>query len=125
MKSPSLLLILLAIVSNSAISQSNSITAAEKFIDDYVQKLDGSLSFQNGINTYIKKPKSDSHALTEGFKTSQCDLESLGEWKLLFAKDVTIDNETYRAICYEHFDEKHMALYRLERSGKYYFRIWC
>ncbi|MFT5777535.1 MAG: hypothetical protein ACI837_000471 [Crocinitomicaceae bacterium] len=122
---PITFLLFILTFAGNAISQSHHLTQAEKFIDDYVQKLDGSLSFQNGINTYIEKPANDTDALHQGFKTSQCDLESNGEWELLFAKDVDIDNQTYRAICYEHFGKMHMAIYRQEKSGKYYFRIWC
>jgi hypothetical protein len=123
MKKAAYLIVLTMFIYGSATSQSN--VNYEKIINDFVIDLDGSDSFPNGINTFIKKPKNDTIALQLGFETAQCDQESTGNWSLLFAKDVTLDNKQYRAVLYEHKNIMHIALYREEKEDVYYFRIFC
>ena len=100
----------------------------EKTIDEFVISAEAhSLSFVNGINVTISKPKDDHDALTKGFQLCQTDTERRGGWKILAAKDVMIKSYEpllSRAVLYEHQGKQHMVLYRPEKNGEYFFRIY-
>ncbi len=117
------LLILLVFAFNHVICQSNT-QFEMKVIDDFVLDSHDNLSFQNGMNMFIDKPKNDIDALEKGFKLTQFDAEQNGRWKILAAKNVKIEKQKYRAVLYDHKDKKYIALYKKEKSGEYYFRIF-
>lgn len=117
-------LISLIFIIHNAMGQSSNTLEMEKIIDEFVLKSHNNLSFQNGRNIFIDKPKDDTDALKKGFKLTHVDSEQNGGWVLLTAKDVQIEKQNYRAVLYEYNAKKYIVLYYKEEDNKYYFRIF-
>lgn len=99
----------------------------EQILDDFAKASANNLNFQNGINVFIEKPENDVDALYQGFRITHTDGEYNGDWLILHAKDVVIQEEIpvyYRAILYLFKNKQYIVLVKKESENKYYFRIF-
>lgn len=119
-----LVVVTLVFIFNNAKGQSNDSLEMGKIIDEFVLKSHNNLSFQNGKNVFIDKPKNDTDALEKGFKLTHVDSEQNGGWTILATKDVQIEKQDYRAVLYAYNSKKYIVLYYEEENDKYYFRIF-
>jgi hypothetical protein len=124
MKKSQLILSFLVLLFSNLVGQNNNLLEFENIIDHFVLASHNNLSFQNGKNVFIQKPKDDQDALKKGFKLTHIDSEQEGGWKILAAKDVQIEQEKFRAVLYSYQDKKYIVLYRKDKNRKYYFRIY-
>lgn len=102
----------------------NSRAVYEKTLDDFAKASVNNLNFQNGINVFIEKPENDVDALYKGFRITHTDGEYNGAWLILEAKDIVIEEESFRAILYLFKNKQYIVLCKKESENKYYFRIF-